>query len=351
MIALALLLCLSAASAESSVVRSPAEMSAIITETATLHAHIEALFVKADALKREATERRLECCTQNATCKDAVDVEFLREFPEYLEPDWFFSSWREQSRTVFEAACPNDPAMVSKEREAKNSVSLALDARSRITLLQVDFYREANSALHFKDQILFDDHSEVWGLRQCFSCFLRSADDELTCSIFNERMAAIEGAVGVMITEFKLPDPLFEEELRGGCFESMMTYLIRNHVHCYMWRHFPGQEDPRRKLRKNEDVQLICVPLLICALLVFAAKLTLPVCAGGSKNRNAPWFRDGKGKYCDGCCAVCLGEDSLIPWTTVTRCEHSFHAECMDELLSYGTTLCPWCSRNMFASE
>ena len=70
-----------------------------------------------------------------------------------------------------------------------------------------------------------------------------------------------------------------------------------------------------------------------------------------SLSGKAPWFRDGKGKYCDGCCAVCLGEDLSIPWTTVTRCEHSFHAECMDELLIRGTTVCPWCSRNMFASE
>jgi len=72
-----------------------AEMSpaATITETATLHAHIEALNVKAHA----ATDRKLECCMQNATCKDAVDVEFLREFPEYLEPDWFFSSWKEHA--------------------------------------------------------------------------------------------------------------------------------------------------------------------------------------------------------------------------------------------------------------
>ena len=106
----------------------------------------------------------------------------------------------------------------------------------------------------------------------------------------------------------------------------------------------------------SAEMSSICFPLLNC--VQFAVILALSVCAallnaaGGSKKRKAPWFRDGKGsKYCDGCCAVCLGEDSSIPWTTVTRCEHSFHAECMDELLSYGTTLCPWCSRNMFAAK
>ena len=101
---LVLLLSLAAAGAETPV----SAAVATIAETATMHAHLEAL----SALEEEAMER---CCTQDAS---------------------ILLSW---GRDI---VCSDDPAL----KELQASVLLAIEARSRISFLQVQFYLKVHSA-------------------------------------------------------------------------------------------------------------------------------------------------------------------------------------------------------------
>jgi len=279
---LVLLLSLAAAGAEASAAL------ATIAETATMHAHLS-------ALKREAAER-----VQNSGCSDA----------SMMLSDYY---WDQHT------ACSDDPAV--KELEA--SVSLATEARSRIGLMQVDFYREVHAALYFKDRVLFQDHGEVWGLHGCFDCVLRSERDELTCRIFKDRMAAIQAAVLVVA------EALPEEELLKEYLEPMMTYLRRSRVRIYAWE--PGRS------REVSPFWSVFAVIFVMFCVVYDKCCT--------EHRKA--LRPGRGRYSDGCCSICL-EDASIPWTTATRCEHSFHAACMDKLLARGMTRCPLCMQDMF---
>jgi len=232
---LVLLLSLAAAGAETPV----SAALATITETATMHAHLEAL----SALEEEAMER---CCTQN-------DASLL--------PSWFWDQ---------DITCCDDPAL----KELQASVSLAIEARSRISLLQVEFYFEMRAALYSEERILPENHGELWGLNECFDCVLRSERDELTCRIFKDRMAAIEAAV---LVAAEAGEELFQEYL-----EPMIDDLGKNHVRLYAWK-------PRREVPSFRSLFAVIVLVLVCVCIVYDTGKLYALAGAGTPTAAAPF--------------------------------------------------------------
>ena len=70
-----------------------------------------------------------------------------------------------------------------------------------------------------------------------------------------------------------------------------------------------------------------------------------------------PWSADGRFDFgtvdriawrpADDVCPVCLSRDAGIPWVTLARCRHSFHAACVAAVMLHRIVLCPLCRGEM----
>jgi len=383
MIALLLVLCVSAASAESSVavVKSPVAKALSTIADTSMNTYVDQLISKTN---KEMQALKIQVCVHSETCWDG-----LVYLTPCLSDDLFDKDWIEtRIAALLDAVCADDPKCSAKDLEARRVVSLAMEASARISRLQVEFACAVQTSLLFKESIAFGDFSQAWDLDGCDSV----EHDEEVCYFFIRRFNDISEAVLLVVAASVRPLPELD-----GFFDLITSYVRENQVVLYptefvvpsneLGHKYPAEPDVSHwietKIAKRLD--RVCAEDALCSasearrvvslamgvmdavefirfsvycFLAVALPLTcLHAMYRCTRKPQAPWssncvlFRDGKGRYCDGCCAVCLGEDSSIPWTTVTRCEHSFHAECMNELLIRGTTLCPWCSRNMFGDN
>jgi hypothetical protein len=221
-----------------------------------------------------------------------------------------------------------------KGLEADRLVSLAMEANARISRLQVEFACAVQTALYFKMRIIFGNTRSAWALRGCFDDVQRTADEKRLCAVFKKRMLEIDLAM-----DFVIKASAFHA-LRGplhGFFESVTSYVRENGVRLYPseFASWPPHHTPTSYLH----AWMLLLPATAAVLFAFAARKP--------KSHNEPLFHAGRGKYGDGPCGVCLDEDSRLPWITMARCGHSFHARCLGELLARGVTQCPYCARKM----
>ena len=433
MIALLLVLCVSAASAESSVavVKSPVAKALSTIADTSMNTYVGQLVSKTN---KKMHALKIQFCVQSETCWDRLEY-----LTQCLSDDLFDKDWIEtRIAALLDTVCADDPKCSAKDLEAHGVMSMAIEASARISRVQVEFACAVQTSLHFKKSIVFGDFSHAWVLNGCIFVVLRR-NMEL-CLLFDRRLDDITDAVSLVVgasvdplpeldgffdlitsyvrenqvvlypTEFAVPlnelghtnpvEPAVSQNVQQlvlktnkeiqalkiqACMRSVLCWDTLEYLNLCLADDFFDREWIETKIVKRLD--RVCAEDALCSASELEARrvvslamevmdavefirfsvycflaVALPLTCLHAMYRctrkpQAPWsrngvlFRDGKGRYCDGCCAVCLGEDSSIPWTTVTRCEHSFHAECMNELLIRGTTLCPWCSRNMFGDN
>jgi len=293
------------------------------------------IFAETSAVAIKAETQKLDSCMQNFTCKD--ELEYLKAcYSDAL----FDKTWiKQRIEVLLDSSCSDDPVCASNELKARNLALLVNEAKARISRLQVEFACAVQTALFFKEKIVFGDFSQAWGLRCCFDCVLLNAEEEQLCYVFRKRMADIEAAVPVVIEASV-------HSLQGldGFFDSVASYVRENRVELYP----TGFVKPN--LTEPEFLESVSgfhgfLRFVLCYLLFITC---CKVLCFYHRHDNQRQFRAGKGRFCDGCCGLCLSNDENIPWVTVNLCEHSFHAECMDRLLKYGTTRCPMCMREIF---
>ena len=316
-----------------------------VEETATFNSYVAEVGARMD---NEIGNQKERCCMQSITCKTTVDS--LRASMLLYDEDMFRLSHyvkktEEEISTLLDSVCNDDRLPSAK----KTFLSFANEARKRIGRMQVDLAWAMRKAAVTKSKIGLDDYTHLWDWSGCFDCTLRTEHEENVCRIFKKRMTDIESAMQVVINQSALlessADPSIQLEIEKALSESwhsILSSLYNSKTRLYF-------NESRRMQIDTEDRRNTVKTCIAVSMFIFLyAWIQMPK---SKPKRTLPWFRDGKGKYCDGCCGVCWNEDENILWTTITKCEHSFHAECMDELLNFGTRKCPVCMVNMFSGS
>jgi hypothetical protein len=189
-----------------------------ISETATFDAHVSQF-----ALSVEKEMDGLSCCMRNSTCRDALEplrVSLL------LMGDGDVKSINSKINTLLDSACINDPVFEESVSRMRNFVSLAKDAKARISRLQGDFAFAVYEAGFLGGGIVFDinRYNELWNLDSCFECVEQTEEEEELYNIFKERMAQIENAIYFAMINANSSQ---EKELEDFA-HSMLHYLTYN---------------------------------------------------------------------------------------------------------------------------
>jgi hypothetical protein len=256
--------------------------------------------------------------------------------------------------TTFDGCVENvdDPMFISNTLQMDEISYLVSDAKRRVNRLQGDFAFDVQDSVALKEhRIIFDidNYRELWNLSTCFDCVLKSSiEEEKICSVFRKKMTNIENAINILVES---SDPVREAKELSDFYYSILGYLSANQVKMYHMKNLPVKDYSRRKpvVSTYEEYYTflhILVANVACFCFVGLMKHIESTNLLGFKKTN-PWIRAGKGRFCDGFCCICYDDEENIPWTTLNRCEHSFHSKCLDMLIEESFNTCPFCSRSM----